>query len=140
MSAIGSPRSAGFTLIETLVVLGIAGLIAGLGFPQLQRQITLQEWRSSVAGTMGLLRSARATAIRTGNVATVSVAPDGRTLRLDGRDIVTLPATVKAALPTPIAFSSDGSSSGGDIGVVGAARAVRINVAPATGLLLARPA
>lgn len=132
--------AAGFSLIEMLVVLGIAGLIAGLGFPQLRAQIAAQEWRSSVAGTMALLRSARATAIRSGSTATISLAPDGGALRLDGRDAMPVPASVKLGIATPVRFASDGSSSGGDISVMTRGRTMRISVAPATGLLLARPA
>ncbi len=138
MSATGRP--AGFTLIEMLVVLGIAGLIAGLGFPRLQGQIAVQEMRSSVAGTMALLRSARAGAIRRGGSSVVSVAPGGRALRLDGRDTLALPATVRAAAGGPIRFAADGSSSGGRLAVAGKQRIVTITVAPATGLLQARSA
>lgn len=141
MSAIGKAAGAnGFTLIEMLVVLGIAGLIAGLGFPQLQGQVAAQEGRSSVAGTMALLRSARAAAIRSGGSASVSVAPGGRSLRLNGRDTVALPQSVKVVLVAPVFFASDGSSSGGDVSVVARRRTTRISVAPATGLLLVRPA
>jgi general secretion pathway protein H len=138
MSATGRP--AGFTLIEMLVVLGIAGLIAGLGFPRLQGQIALQEWRSSVAGAMALLRSARADAIRGGGTTLVSVAPGNRVLRRDGRDNVSLPASVTAAATAPIRFAADGSSNGGTLVITGARRGMVITVAPATGLLQARPA
>lgn len=144
MSATGNAArplaAAGFTLVEVLVVLGITGLITGLGFPQLRNQMTTQEWRSSVSGTMALLRSARATAIRGDRPAVVSLAPGGRVLRLDGRDTVTLPASVRVALPGPIRFAGDGSSNGGSVAVTGRRQTMRINVAPATGLLLARAA
>jgi prepilin-type N-terminal cleavage/methylation domain-containing protein len=144
MSAIGKPATAhassGFTLIEMLVTLGIAGLIAGLGFPQLQGQMAAQEWRSSVAGSMAMLRSARATAIRSGGVTTVSLAPKGHGLRLDGRDTFTLPGSVTLVMAAPVHFAGDGSSSGGELLINGRGRTLRISIAQATGLLLARPA
>jgi prepilin-type N-terminal cleavage/methylation domain-containing protein len=132
MSATGD---AGFTLLEMLVVLAITALIAGIGFPRMQGQIAAQEWRTGVASVAALLRTARAQALRSGAVTTVSVAPDGHRLHLGDAEPVVLPASVVVKSPRPLAFFGDGSSRGGEIAVRGAGRSVRIRVAPATGLL-----
>lgn len=135
MSATGEH---GFTLLEMLVVLTIAGLIGGIGFPRLQAVVTAQEWRTSVVSVSALLRLARAQAIRRGNVATVSVAAGGREMRIDNGPAISLPASVTAVMPQPIGFHGDGSAHGGSVLVAGSGRQARIMVAPATGLLTTR--
>ncbi len=134
MSATGE---SGFTLLEMLVVLAIAALIAGIGFPQLQRQIAAQEWRTGVASVGALLRTARARAVRSGGVTVIVVAADGHQLRVGDTEPMQLPASVSARMATPLAFFADGSARGGEIAVVGAAGHIaRIRIAPATGLLM----
>lgn len=137
MSAIGRSES-GFTLIEMLVVLAIAGLIAGIGFPRLQGMIAAQEWRTGVAAVTALLRAARARAVLSGRKVTVSGAmtPKGVELRTDADAALALPDTVRIAGPAAVVFYGDGSASGGEIAVVAGQRRGRIAIAPATGLLL----
>lgn len=135
MSATGEH---GFTLLEMLVVLTIAGLIGGIGFPRVQAVVTAQEWRTSVVSVSALLRLARAQAIRQGGVATVSVAANGREMRIDKGPAISLPASVTAVMPQPIGFHSDGSARGSTVVVTGNGRQTRILVAPATGLLTTR--
>ncbi len=134
MSATGE---AGFTLLEMLVVIAIATLIAGLGFPRLQGQIGAQEWRTATASATALLRDARARALRGGRVTTVAVAADGTALRLDG-DALVLPHTVRVTASGPLAFHADGSASGGDIAITSGARVARLGVAADTGLVSVR--
>lgn len=128
--------SAGFTLLEMLVVLAIAGLIAGIGYPRMQGQIAAQEWRTAVAAVSALLRTARARAILSGRPTVVAAAGTG--VRIDAGPPTHLPASVTLAAPQPVVFFGDGSASGGEITVSAGARRSRITVAPATGLLLAR--
>ncbi len=136
MSATGD--AGGFTLIEMLVVLAVAALIAGIGFPRLQAILSAQEWRTSVAAVTALLRDGRARALRSGVVAVVAVAPDGRHVRLgDARDI-TLPDSITAATDRPVVFFADGSASGGVITIAGSGRTAQLRVASATGLVAAR--
>lgn len=138
MSATGSRAiaSAGFTLLEMLVVLAIAGLIAGLGFPRLQGQVTAQEMRTGVASVTALLRRARAAAVRSGVPTNVVVAPQGNAIRIVGAAPLALPASVRVTADAPLTFYNDGSAQGGGIAVAGAGRRVRIDVAAATGLVL----
>lgn len=135
MSATGED---GFTLLEMLVVLAVAALIAGIGFPRLQSQVTAQEWRTGVASVTALLRSARAQALRSGAVTTVSVAADGRRIRIGEGRPLELPGSVSVAVSQPVGFHADGSATGGDVMVEGSGRRARISVAPATGLLMTR--
>ncbi|MBC7520711.1 MAG: prepilin-type N-terminal cleavage/methylation domain-containing protein [Sandarakinorhabdus sp.] len=132
MSATGE---GGFTLIEMLVVLAITGLIAGIGFPRLQAMVAAQEWRTGLASATALLRAARAQSIRSGAAAQVSVAADGRRLRIGGGNMIQLPASVSAVMAQPVDFFADGSARGGDMLIIGAGHRARVAVAPATGLL-----
>lgn len=135
MSATGEQ---GFTLLEMLVVLAIAALIGGIGFPRLQAVVTAQEWRTGVVSVSALMRLARAQAIRQGRVATVSVAAGGREMRIDNGPAISLPASVTAVMPRPISFHGDGSAQGSGVIVAGRGRQARILVAPATGLSTTR--
>jgi prepilin-type N-terminal cleavage/methylation domain-containing protein len=132
MSATGEH---GFTLVEMLVVLAITGLIAGIGFPRLQTMVAAQEWRTAVASVSSVLRAARAQSIRSGAMAGVSVAANGRLLKIDGGNSISLPESVSVVMAQPVGFYADGSARGGDVLVVGAARRARIVVATTTGLL-----
>ncbi|WP_310474878.1 prepilin-type N-terminal cleavage/methylation domain-containing protein [Sandarakinorhabdus sp.] len=137
MSATG--ETSGFTLLEMLVVLTIAGLVAGIGFPRLQAQIAAQEWRTGVAQVRSLLRAARAQAVRSGGVVVVATAADGRSLRMTNADALALPKSVAVAMTQSITFHPDGSASGGLAAVTSGNRTMRIGVAPDTGLASVRP-
>lgn len=134
----GAGDATGFTLLEMLVVLAIAALVAGIGFPRLQAQVAAQEWRTGVAAVTTLLRAARAQAVRGGGVAVVSVAGDGRSLRITDGATLALPASVAVTLARPLVFHADGSATGGALIVAGVRRSATLAVAPATGLASVR--
>lgn len=140
MSATGDRHGAGsrgFTLIEMLVALAIAALIAGLGFPRLQSQIAAQEARTSIAAVTALLRTARARAVRTG-LTTIVTANAGNSLQQEGLPPLTLPAAVAISTTGPLLFFGDGSANGGEITIAAGPRRTRIAISAATGLTLAR--
>jgi general secretion pathway protein H len=136
----GSARQAmtGFTLIEMLVTLAVAGLIAGLAFPRVQSGITTMEFRMGAGQVAEGLRTARAEAIRTGEP--VALALEGRKLMIGESAPVALPAsvTVAAGQDAPVTFYPDGTAEPAlyritSRGAGGAVRERRITVFGSTG-------
>lgn len=135
MSATGDPRQSGFTLIEALVVLAIAGLISGILFPGLRTAMDAQEFRATAAGAGLALRQARADAIRTGQPRLFVAAPDGRAFGVgETSRSAPLAVTVRSS-PGGIPFFADGTSGGGIVRIAGARRTIRLDVMPDTGLV-----
>ena len=114
MSGTGSRQAnrseAGFTLIEMLVTLAIAALIAGIAFPRTQNAMTAMEVRLGAAQVTEALRTARAEAIRTGEP--VSFAVEGRALVVGNDAPIPLPASVDlvAGQQVPVTFYPDGTA------------------------------
>jgi general secretion pathway protein H len=128
----------GFTLIEMLVTLAIAGLIAGIAFPRVQNSMTAMEFRMGAGQVAEALRSARAEAIRTGEP--VALAVEGRELVIGDGAPVALPAsvTVTAGQDVPVTFYPDGTAEPAlyritSRGAGGAVRERRITVFGSTG-------
>lgn len=134
MSATGDAR--GFTLIETLVVVAVTALIAGLAFPAVGSAIRGQEFRTGEAQLVAGLRAARAQAVRTGNEATFAVADNGRGFAIAGGAAQAIDSGLTiAAIDRPvIRFYADGTSNGGRLTLAGAARRADVTVYPSTGL------
>jgi prepilin-type N-terminal cleavage/methylation domain-containing protein len=62
-------RSRGFTLIETLVVMALLGILAAVAFPRLARSTTSMSVRGSKQRVASYLAVARSAAIQRGRVA-----------------------------------------------------------------------
>ncbi len=123
MWAIGrADREAGFTLLETLVVLAVAALIAGLSWPAAERAIAAAEFRSRAAQGAALLAEARAQAIARNE--TVAFVP---------RDA--LPDVAWSLPRDGLTFFADGSASGGEVVLAAGERRARFVVEGATGAI-----
>ena len=126
-------RDRGATLLEMLVVMGILGLIAGLGFPALRRPYEALAADTARSAVLADLRTGRAEAIASGEPVTFSVSSDGR-LYGWGRRSRLLPAAVRLQAAAPVVFAPDGSSSGGHLVLLARRRSVELSVTAATGL------
>ena len=72
----------GYTLIETMVVLLVLALAAGVAAPSIGRGLDAIRLRAEVAGVASFLRAARARAIAQHRALEVGIDGDGRTLVL----------------------------------------------------------
>jgi prepilin-type N-terminal cleavage/methylation domain-containing protein len=130
-------RMTGFTLIEMLVTLAVAGLIAGIAFPRVQNSMTGLEFRLGAGQVAEGLRTARAEAIRTGEP--VALTLQGRALVIGAGAPVELPAsvTVTAGQDAPVTFYPDGTAEPALYRIIsrgsGAVRERRITVFGSTG-------
>jgi general secretion pathway protein H len=121
---------AGFTLIETIVVLVILGLALSVVAGFLPRRNTTLELSAATERIGGALRLARSRAMVEARPVPFAVARDGHGFRLDNA-IVALGPSVAVFMPEPrvILFAPDGSTSGGSIRIVmnGQERLIRVD-------------
>lgn len=133
----------GFTLIEVLVVLAIAALLAAVTVPALRTPSrTLLE--TSVQQVAAVMRLARATAQATNNEALVIFDLEGRQVQFLTAEPYILPQGVEVQFVSAhperrgesiagMRFYPDGTSSGGEITLIHAERRSRILVNWLTG-------
>lgn len=108
--------SAGFTLIEALVVLAIIALVAGIGFPA-WRDAALRRQRAEARAAITLaIAQARADAIAGDTLTRLALRGDGTALEFSSsRAAVPLAEGVRLAWPADgLAFGGDGTGSGGE--------------------------
>jgi len=74
----------GFTLLETLVTVGIAGTLAAVTFPSLSNALNSHRLTAGLRGAVGCIRVARSTAVTRNEQAQVVVSADGTTLTVQG--------------------------------------------------------
>ena len=127
-------RTAGFTLIEVIVVLAILGLGLALLATRGPLRSAGTDLRAATGEVSQTLRLARARAIATDRAVVVALDPAANTLRVGNGPVRPLPhgvameaATVQGPAPgtAAIRFSPDGSASGGRITLsAGSRRAV----------------
>lgn len=141
MSEIGDgPRQLselGFTLIEALVVVAVAALIAGIGFPRIEQSLSAWRMQASAVAVEAALEDARAHALRTGAPVRISFMRDTGDYRRPGVAAGRLQPSVRFGEGSDqILFFGDGSSSGGRILIeAGSGRRAIISVSSDTGLI-----
>lgn len=137
--------TAGFTLVEMLVVLAIMALVAAIAAPGLVSNYRTKNVETMAGEITMRLRLSRTSAIATARPKQVVVDLGTRIIRFGERDIVALPddvkmtvvtgqATVVADRQTVLTFLPDGSASGMDISLQQKGRTARIAVNWLTGL------
>ncbi|MBR0567250.1 type II secretion system protein [Azoarcus sp. L1K30] len=136
----GKRRTAGFTLLELIVVFAIAALLVALAPPAFERMQDAARYRETVGHVFSDLRSARYIAQTEGREAVFEVNLRQKSYRLDGGPVRTVPdglelrATVAASEFDPdrgagIRFLPGGGATGGSIEIVRASGAgVRVRV------------
>jgi general secretion pathway protein H len=125
---------AGFTLIETLVVLVILGLALSIVAGFLPRRNSTLELAAASQRVVSTLRLARGRAIAESRPVTVTATRDGHGVAVDGvAQAVAAVVVISMTGPAVIRFAPDGSASGGGIRVQGAKRAELVGVNWLTG-------
>ncbi|BAV50741.1 general secretion protein H [Mesorhizobium loti] len=137
--------TAGFTLVEMLVVLAIMALVAAIAAPGLVSHYRTKSLET-VAGEITMrLRLSRTSAIATARPRQIVVDLGSRLIHFGERDSLALPDDVKVTLitgqetvvadrQTVLTFLPDGSASGMDIALEQKGRTARIAVNWLTGL------
>ena len=143
-SSLVSRTSAGFTLLEILLVLAILGLVAALTLPTLRRPPDKLRLEAAARTLMSGLRSSRVEAIARNDDVVVTMHVDrrilesstGSTIQIDQEisvEMIFAAAERRRGAAGAIRFFPDGTSSGGDIILTLNKRRARISVNWLTG-------
>ena len=143
-SSVVSRTSAGFTLLEMLVVLVILGLVAALALPTLRRPPDNVRLEAAARTLASALRFSRVQAISRNDDVVVTMHADRRILESSTGSAIQLDQeiSVEMIFAAPerrgraagaIRFFADGTSSGGDIVLTLDRRQARISVNWLTG-------
>ncbi|MCC3245798.1 prepilin-type N-terminal cleavage/methylation domain-containing protein [Methylocystis sp. WRRC1] len=119
-------RRAGFTLMETLVVMGLIALLAGMGSQLVRSPSSRLRLESATRGLCGTLRATRARAIGTNSETAVVIDLERKsyTSPVGGEGLLPEETTIKLEIANSqqlsgnrggFTFFPDGSSTGGDI-------------------------
>lgn len=128
----------GFTLLEILVVLAIAGLITAVALPRFGGTLDGLRARSASREVAALLRAARLDAIKERTVVVVAADPATQELRTEvgGRErVLKIEPPLRLVLFTEprIRFSPRGGADAARVAVSGGGRAFEVAVHPLTG-------
>lgn len=138
-------KQQGFTLLELLVVLVIAGLLLSLTPPLISAALPGVQLKSSARQLAAALRYARSYAVVQQQEALVEIDVESRTFRVSGRDrLVSLPKQLTLKLFAAqselknnrigaIRFFTDGSSTGGRVTILHKQRGYVVDVDWLTG-------
>ncbi len=111
----------GFTLIELMIVLAIAGILAAITYPSMTTSIANNRVRSHSQDIQGILQFARSEAISRGETVTITPASNwqnGASLTIDGVEIKRLPplsGNSMIASAGSLSFTARGLYNGGAI-------------------------
>lgn len=137
--------TAGFTLVEMLVVLAIMAVVAAIAAPGLARNYRSKDLNTLTSEITTRLRLSRTSAIATATPRQVVLDPRAHAIRFDERETLVLPDDVKMTVITGhettvadrqaiLTFLPDGSASGLEIELRRKAQTTRIAVNWLTGL------
>ncbi|MDG2527274.1 GspH/FimT family pseudopilin [Caulobacter endophyticus] len=135
MSATGD-RRAGIALIEAMVVVAIAAMIAVIAFPQMRAGLAWARVQQAAAGLRADLRIARAQARTSGARVDLVIAEDGAGYGWTPGPRRSLMGGVRLApAGSSTSFFPDGSAQAGRLRLTTGRRGLDIMVDPATGVV-----
>ena len=135
MSATGSAREAGTTLLEALVVISITAMIAGAIFPAVKQTLDVLALRQSATVLVANLRLQRAQALLTGRATALAVTGDGSGYAWGGGEARLSRGVQVSPAGARVVFYPDGASSGAAMNLSGARRRLDVAVDDATGAI-----
>ncbi|WP_045225077.1 GspH/FimT family protein [Methyloterricola oryzae] len=148
--AAGVRRAGGFTLVELMVVLVVAALLAGVAVPNMMPAIDAMRMRAAAGDIASALRYVRGQALSRGREATFFLDVEKHYYRVSGRQKnFGLPSSIKLELFTAehelqgegggsIRFYPDGSATGGRVTLVAGNKKNLIDVNWLTGAIVLR--
>lgn len=119
--------TAGFTLIEMIIVLVVLGLVAGIVVSRGPMRSPTVDLRSAATRVLQAMRAARSQAIATDQAEAFTITPDQNSFAVGHSAAQKLPKGVAVSLKvgtqpaTTISFMPDGSSTGGVVTLAGTA-------------------
>jgi len=127
--SIGQTNNAGFTLIETIVVLVILGLALSIVAGFLPRRNATLDLTAATGRVTGALRLARSRAMAEVRPVPFTATLDGHGFRMDNTPVSLGPRVAVVMTQPRILFEPDGSSAGGSLQVIvdGHRRVIRID-------------
>jgi len=123
---------AGFTLLETLVVLAVTALIASIVAANMERSLAALMLQQNVRLLQADLRVARATALRTGKKVDLEATNHGREYDWIGGSRF-LPGGITLSMPRPFVVYPDGSVDAPPMVMALGGRSHSLTVDPVTG-------